>query len=304
MRSRTPFTVKIRCIELINNGNSITDIATLFDLSRKTIYKWLNRYQKHGLKGLADHSTRPRCSPEALSDLHVQQIVSLRVKEKIGPARIALRLGLSHSSVYRTLCRQGLQYLNPKRPKKKPRRYEKTYPGELWHLDTKTLVPLRRGYPKEHQFAILDDYSREAFCRIYPAATTGAATDFLQLALKYYNYPVKAVLTDNAFCFSMRYANYSDRLTLFSRTCQQLGIRHYLLRPYHPETNGKVERFFRTVNDECFSRLHLRNSGHRSQVLDDFVHYYNFNRPHLSLKGLTPVQRRTNYFNSVTDVLE
>lgn len=304
MNSRISRKVKLRCIELINNGNSVTDIAKLFDLSRKTIYKWLNRYQELGIEGLEDHSTRPQNSPGALSDHVIQQIISLRVKEKIGPARIALRLGLTHSSVYRTLCRQGLQYLQPKKPRKKPQRYEKTYPGELLHLDTKTLVPLRRGYPKEHQFAILDDYSREAFCRIYPAATTRAATDFLYLALEYYNYPVKAVLTDNAFCFSMRYAAHASRLTLFAQTCRDLGIRHYLLRPYHPETNGKVERFFRTIDDECYNRIRLRNSLHRSQVLDAFVQHYNFNRPHLSLKGLTPVQRRINYFKSVTDVLE
>ncbi len=303
MESRKPIEIKIRCIELIQQGHGISDIAKIFKLSRKTLYKWLNRYQKDKINGLKDHTTRPHHYPYSLSEQQVKQILFIRKKEHIGPARIALRLNLSHSSVYRTLCRNQLQYLHPKE-RKVIHRYEKEYPGELWHLDIKNLVPLRRGQPKEHQFAILDDFSREAFCRIYPAATTKSATDFLMGALKYYQYPVKAILTDNALCFSMRFAAHSDRSTLFTQTCLQLGIRHQLIRPYHPQTNGKVERFFRTVNEECYNRTRLSNAQHRSKVLDNFVHYYNHQRPHLSLGGLTPIQRKNIYFNSVTDVLE
>ena len=295
MESRVPIEVKKRCMELIEQGHHINYVADVFGCSRKTLHKWLSRYRLEGTAGLEDHSTRPQYSPNRLSESLQEKILQLRRQEHWGPLRIALRLKVSHMSVYRILCQHGLQYLHPKRPRV-IKRYEKTFPGELLHLDTTLLVPLRRGQPKEHQFAILDDFSREVFSRIYPTASTKAATDFLLAALKYYRYSVKAVLTDNAFCFTMRYAAQSARTTLFAKTCSQLGIRHYLLRPYHPESNGKIERFFRTVNEECYNRIHLRSSFHRHQVLQNFIHYYNYRRPHLSLRGLTPVQRRKSFF--------
>jgi transposase InsO family protein len=302
MENSVPYSVKIRFVELVEQGTSVSRIASLFNISRKTVHKWLARYESDGEAGLKDISRRPHHSPNRLSDALIRQIIALRRKERIGPQRIALRLGLSHASVYRTLCRHGMAYLRPKKPRI-IRRYEKDYPGELMHLDIKKLVPLRRGTSPEHQFAVLDDFSREVYSRIYPVATTKAATDFLLNSLGYYQYPVRAVLTDNAFCFTMRHALHAERTTLFARTCDHLGIKHHLLRPYHPETNGKVERFFRTVDEECYDRVRLRNSEHRSRILEHFVWYYNNERAHLSLSGLTPVQRRIKYFASVTDVL-
>lgn len=293
--SRIPFAMKLRSIELLEQGHSVSAVATLFGWSRQTMSKWWGRYQVEGTRGLTDQSTRPHTSPQQLPAAIVQRILGVRHRERLGPARIALRLGVSHTSVYRTLCRQGLQYLRPKQPRV-IQRYEKTYPGELLHLDAKTLVPLRRRTPVEYQFAILDDFSREAFSRIYPTATTRAATDFLLAALQYYRYPVAAILTDNALCFTMRHAYHAERVPLFAKTCTELGIRHALIRPHRPQTNGKVERFFRTVTEECYERVRFRDSRHRASSLHDFVRYYNHDRPHLSLGGLTPVQRRERYF--------
>lgn len=292
---RIPLVMKMRSIELLEQGQSVSAVASLFGWSRQTMSKWWSRYRAAGRDGLADHSTRPQHSPQQLSPSRVRQVLRLREQRRWGPLRIALRLGLSHTTVYRTLCRQGRQYLRPKQPRI-IQRYEKTAPGELFHLDTKTLVPLRRRTPAEHQFAVLDDYSREAFSRIYPVATTRAATDFLLAALRYYRYPVQAILTDNALCFTMRHAYHAERTPLFAKTCTDLGIRHALIRPHRPQTNGKVERFFRTVNEECYERTRFRDSGHRASSLQAFVHYYNHDRPHLSLRGLTPIQRRQAYF--------
>lgn len=303
MKNQVPFSVKIRFVELVEQGYSISHIASFFDISRKTVYKWLARYRLQGKPGLTPYSRRPHNSPKQLPESVVQQILDLRQKERIGPQRIALRLGLKHTSVYRVLCRHNMAHLRPKRPRT-IRRYEKEYPGELMHLDIKKLVPLRRGLSYEHQFAVLDDFSREAYTQIYPVATTKAAADFLVNAIGYYQYPVRAVLTDNAFCFTMRHALHAERITLFSKTCDYLGIKHRLLQPYRPESNGKVERFFRTVDEECYDRVRLKNSKHRSQVLSKFVYYYNNERIHLSLKGMTPVQKRIEYFTTVTDVLE
>jgi len=104
------------------------------------------------------------------------------------------------------------------------------------------------------------------------------------------------VLTDNALAFTMRHARHSARSTRFQQACLALGIRHDLLRPYAPQSNGKVERFFRTIDDECLYVRQLFTFAARSRAVEDFVWYYNHERPHLSLGGMTPVARRKLYF--------
>lgn len=104
-------------------------------------------------------------------------------------------------------------------------------------------------------------------------------------------------MTDNAMCFTMRHAYHADRTTLFAKTLDQIGIRHRLLRPRHPETNGKVERFFRTVGEECYDRIRFRSNQHRALALRHFICYYDHERPHFSLAGRTPVERRKQYFH-------
>jgi transposase InsO family protein len=296
MEPSVGFDLKLRCIQLLEDGLPISQVARLLRLSRPTVYKWNGRYRTDGLEGLVDHSRRPHSSPKRISVRAVQEILQLRRQKGLGPWQIAQRLGLSQSTVYRTLCRHGLQHLRPKQPRV-VRRYEKTAPGELFHLDIKELTPLRRRTPPEQQFAVLDDYSREVFSRIYPDATTRTAADFLLSALHYYQYPVQAILTDNALCFTMRHTVYPERTTVFDKTCHELGIRHHLLQPYHPQTNGKIERFFRTVREECYDRIYFRDSEHRASALQEYVHYYNHERPHFSLRGLTPIARRNQYFN-------
>lgn len=299
MASSLSVDLKLRFVQMVEDGRSVSDVSRLMRLSRPTVYKWVSRYRDNGLEGLAELSRRPHSSPGRLSDRAVRDILRLRQRERLGPWHIAQRLEISPSSVYRTLCRHGLQHLRPKELRV-VHRYEKDAPGELLHLDVKELTPLRRRTPPEQQFAILDDYSREVFSRIYPDATTRTATAFLLCALRYYRYPVQAVLTDNALCFTMRHTIYPERTTLFAKTCDELGIRHHLLRPRHPETNGKVERFFRTVDEECYRRIYFRNSQHRALALKDYLHYYNYERPHFSLRGLTPVDRRKQYFQLST----
>ena len=122
------------------------------------------------------------------------------------------------------------------------------------------------------------------------------ATAFLEQVVATLPYPIEAVLTDNAFAFTMRHALHHERLTRFQQACAALGIRHHVLRPYAPQSNGKVERFFRTVNDECLHVQPLFTFAARSRAVDNFVWFYNHERPHLSLGGMTPVARRKLYF--------
>jgi len=134
--------------------------------------------------------------------------------------------------------------------------------------------------------------------KIATDGTTQSATHFLEHVLATLPYPVEAVLTDNAMAFTMRYARHADRLTRFQEACRSLGVKHLLIRPRQPQSNGKVERFFRTVNDECLALQTRWNFTHRNRAIDRFVWFYNHERPHLSLNGMTPVQRRDSYFGS------
>jgi transposase InsO family protein len=215
-------------------------------------------------------------------------------EQGLSAARIALALGLGYGTVQRTLERAGVNRL-PRPVKLRPKRYEKQRPGELLHMDVKFLPALRNAR-YDYEFAAVDDFSREAVVAIRFDHTSATATAFLEEVVARLPYRVEAILTDNAFTFTMRYAQHPERQTQFEQACASLGIRHYLLRPHAPQSNGKVERFFRTIDDECLNRRALFTFRARSRAVDDFVWFYNHERPHLSLGGMTPVERRKLFF--------
>jgi transposase InsO family protein len=173
-------------------------------------------------------------------------------------------------------------------------RYEKSRPGELLHLDLKYLPALENR--PEFEYAAIDDFSREGHALIARERSTVAATRFLEHVLAQLPYRVEAVMTDNDMMFTMRYAFHSNRLTRFEKALNSAGIEHRLIRPRSPESNGKVERFIKTIDDECFRITQPRSSRARVGVLKLFLDYYNHARPHQSLGGVSPVARRDGYF--------
>ena len=207
--------------------------------------------------------------------------------------RIADELGVGHGTVQRVLERTGA--IGCRAPPRRPvRRYEKSRPGELLHLDFKYLPQL--GNRPEFEYAAIDDFSREATAMIAGERSTVAATRFLEHVLAQLPYRVEAVMTDNDMMFTMRYAFYSDRLTRFEQALKSAGIEHRLIRPRSPESNGKVERFIKTIDDECFRITQPHSSRARVGALKLFLDYYNHARPHQSLGGESPVTRRDAYF--------
>jgi transposase InsO family protein len=275
-------------------GRSLSELSRTFAIPREVLSRWWQRFQRDGLGGLEPHSRRPKHSHTTRPAL-VRRVLQLR-RKRLGPARIAPLVGLSAKTVHRILVRAGQARLV--RPARRPsRRYEKTRPGELVHVDIKFLPALRNAR-YDYEFAAVDDFSREAVVRVATEGTTHSATQFLEHVVATLPYPVEAVLTDNALAFTMRYARHRDRLTRFQEACHHLGIQHLLVRPRHPQSNGKVERFFRTVDDECLALQTRWSFTHRNRAIDRFVWFYNHQRPHLSLNGMTPVQRRDSYFGS------
>jgi transposase InsO family protein len=284
---------RAKLMALHEQGVSLTALSAEFEVAREVLGRWWARYQAGDLAALQPLSRCPRSSPTKLRAEIVRRILALRVR-RYSAVRIGHLLAIGHSTVQRVLAQHGLNQLSrPARPH--GRRYEKSRPGELLHLDLKFLPALRNAR-HDFEFAAIDDFSREAVVRIQTDQTSAAAAAFLEHVVATLPYRVEAVLTDNAFAFTMRYAHHADRLTRFQQACQALAIRHYVVRPYTPQSNGKVERFFRTVDDECLYVQPLFTFGARSRAVDRFVWYYNHERPHQSLHGMTPVARRTLYF--------
>jgi transposase InsO family protein len=276
-------------------GRSLSDLSREFAIPRQVLSRWWQRVQADGLAGLTPRSRRPHRS-HAIARRIIRRILRLR-QRRLGPARIAALVGVSAKTVHRVLTRHGQGRLP--RPRRRPsRRYEKSRPGELLHMDIK-LLPALRNARYDYEFAAVDDFSREAVVAIATEQTSAAATAFLEQVVGRLPYRVEAVLTDNALAFTMKHAWHSDRVTRFEQACRSLGIAHHLLRPRRPQSNGKVERFFRTVDDECLALQRQWTFSHRTRAVERFVWFYNHERPHLSLAGMTPVQRRDNYFRSL-----
>ena len=284
---------RAKLMALHQQGVPLTTLSAEFGVAREVLGRWWTRYQADDLAGLHPRSRRPQRSPTQIATSVERRILRLRC-DRLSAVRIAHRLGVGHSTVQRVLTRHGINQLpRPARPK--PRRYEKQRPGELLHIDLKFLPALRNAR-NDFEFAAVDDFSREAVVAIRTEQTSESAAAFLDHVVRTLPYRVEAVLTDNAMAFTMRYAHYANRLTHFQQACAALGIRHYMLKPYAPQSNGKVERFFRTIDDECLNVRPLFTFAARSRAVDDFVRYYNHERPHLSLGGMTPVERRKLYF--------
>jgi transposase InsO family protein len=278
---------------LHQHGESLSALSRRHGIAREVLSRWWRDYQAGGLVALQRQSRRPHHSPTKVSQRVVRRVLQLRAARR-SAVWIARELDLGYGTVQRLLEVHGVNRLpRPVRPK--PKRYEKQRPGELLHIDLKYLPALRNAR-YDFEFAAVDDFSREAVVSIHTDQTSAAAATFLEHVLATLPYRVEAVLTDNAFAFTMRRAFHADRLTRFQEVCAAHDIRHYLLRPYAPQSNGKVERFFRTVDDECLLVRPLFTFAARSRAVDEFVWFYNHERPHLSLGGLTPVGRRKLYF--------
>ena len=284
---------RAKLMALHQRGVPLTTLSAEYRVPREVLGRWWARYQVQDLAGLAAQSRRPHTSPTRVSAAVEHSMLRLR-RQRLSARRIAYALHVGHGTVQRVLERHGQNQL-PHPPRAVPRRYEKQRPGELVHIDLKYLPALRNAR-NDFEFAAVDDFSREAVVSIRTDATSLAAATFLEHVAATLPYPIEAVLTDNAFAFTMRHALHRDRSTRFQHACAALGIRHYLLRPYAPQSNGKVERFFRTIDDECLHVRPLFTFAARSRAVDDFVWFYNHERPHMSLGGMTPVDRRKLYF--------
>ena len=275
-------------------------VATAFGVCCKTVRKWVDRFQSEGPQGLQDRSSRPHKLPRVTPEAIVRRIEALRRERRTGQ-QIAAEVGVSPATVSRVLRRLGLSTLKALEPAAPVQRYERGKPGELLHIDIKKLGRFdrpghrvtgdrtgqsnSRGIGWEYVHVCIDDHSRLAFSQILTDEKKDSAVAFLKAAVAYYQrlgITVERVMTDNGSCYKSK-----D----FAEACRTLKIKHKRTKPYTPKTNGKAERFIQTALREWAYARAYQSSNQRACHLPDWLHCYNWHRPHGSLKAKPPISR-------------
>jgi transposase InsO family protein len=299
-----PFGRRLLVERVLVHGWTVVTAAEASGVSRATAYKWVRRFEEEGVEGLADRGTRPHRSPRRTPPRIERRIVQLRTRHKLGPRRIGSRLGIPGSTCYAVLRRRRLQHLGwIDRPSGRViRRYERERPGELVHVDVKKLgrIPAGGGHkihgrvgrkPKSglgYDFihSCVDDHSRLAYSEVLANEQGATCAAFLRRAGAFFaahSIAIERVMTDNAFAY-----RYSME---FREVVSQLGAQQVFIRPHRPQTNGKVERFNRTLLEEwAYVRPYTANEQ-RSRLLPQWLHLYNHHRSHAALGGRSPIER-------------
>ena len=301
---------------VVDEGWQLRRAAERFQVSHETARKWAARYRAGGAAAMVDASSKPRSNPNRTPTRVERRILGLRVNRRWGPARIGYLLGVHPSTVHRVLSRFRMARLAwlDRATGRVIRRYEHSTPGALVHVDVKKLgkipdggghrivgraaggrngratTPLRKnkhqviGYHFLH--TALDDHSRIAYTELLPDEKADTAAAFWVRAAAWFagiGVALERVLTDNGSCY---------RSGAFAAA---LGaVQHKRTRPYRPQTNGKVERFHRTLADEWAYARPYRSDRDRVVAFDSWLHHYNHHRNHTALGGQPPATRVNN----------
>jgi len=279
----------------------VSAAAQAAGISRQTAHKWVRHFEREGLAGLADRSSRPVRMPRLTRiDLAVR-ICWERVERQVGPHELALLLGIARSTIYAVLRRAELNRLDALTVRRPVLRYEWPGPGDLVHLDIKRFgrIPedggwrnigraqanrIKRQAGYEYCHVAVDDHSRLPDAVLLADQTTISAVATLEQVWGRYlraGVRIKRILTDNGSCY---------RSLDFRATCDRLGIIHWRTKPYTPRTNGKAERFIKTLQEKwAYVRLY-RSSAERGAALPDFLSEYRHRRSP-TLGGHTPLCR-------------
>jgi transposase InsO family protein len=277
-------------------GMRVVDIAYKHEVSRKTVYRWLNRYNELGKDGLLDRSHRPKSPhPKTVKTKVVKLIVRIRKETKYGPIRIKNELfkqGIDTSchGIYNVLIREDL-IESRRRRKAKPKRYYVKEPGHL-QVDTKHLDTLPGRPYRYYQYTAIDAFTRIRVLRIYDELSAYNMARFLKGVVDKLPFRVYSARTDNGIEFT--YGPFKKEHP-FSLVCARLGVKHYLNKPAHPESNGRVERSHRTDDEEFYRVNPVKDPKQWQAKISDWEFYYNNLRPHMALGSLSPYQYWQRY---------
>ena len=293
--------------------------AKMFMTSPPTARKWAARFRAEGPAGMVDRSSRPRSMPTKTPPATVKRILRLRWRRRLGPAQIAGELGISASTVHAVLVRARINRLSHiDRVTGEPiRRYEHDHPGAMIHVDVTKFGNIpdggghrflgrAQGTRNRHAMArvnrntryqprlgigylhtVVDDHSRVAYVEMHADERSDTAIGVLRRAVAWFaerGVAVERVLSDNGPAY---------RSHAWREACSELRIRHKRTRPYRPQTNGKIERFHRTLGDGwAYAKLYTSETERRD-ALPGWIHFYNHHRRHSAIGG-TPISRLNN----------
>lgn len=308
-RSRlTPYGRLLLVRRVCSEGFSAAEAANTLGVSRATAYKWLRRFQQEGAAGLEDRPSRAHRCRHALGAPTVELILLARRHYRRGPHWLASGLELPRSTIYGVLRRHGCSRLvDFDRVTAAPIRYVREKPGELIHFDIKKLGRIppdgghhfrgragikqghRRGQGFDYLHVAVDDATRVAFVQVLPDERGTSTAAFATAAIEYFGQlgvPVQRVLTDQGKAYTLS--------RTFASVLSSTGIRHLVTRPYRPQTNGKAERFIRTLLAEwAYARAYPDNAERLDQLLP-WLDFYNRRRPHTALRGHPPMTALVN----------
>jgi transposase len=303
---------------VVDDGWPISEVAARFQVSWPTVKRWADRYLAG--EAMQDRSSRPHHSPNKTTSKATKRCISLRLRLREGPVQLSRRLGIAPSTVHRILTSVHLNRLSHlDRATGEPiRRYEHDHPGSLVHVDVKKIGNIpdgggwryvgrrqgeknrantpnrprnqhggpKLGYAFVH--TVIDDHSRVAYTEVQDDETAVTSVGVLHRAVEWFaehGVTIERILSDNGSAY---------RSYLWRDTCEALSIRPKFTRPYRPQTNGKVERFHRTMADGWAYARCYRTEQERRDALADWLHHYNQHRPHTACGNQSPFSRLIN----------
>lgn len=298
---------RLELVRLIEDGSSLRAAAAAMGVAPATAHRWWHRWaaaaepQRRSREALATGRPVPRSCPWALSEEEQQAILSAREKTNWGPMRLTYLTGRQRSTIWKVLHRHGCSRRRRSSQRETTRRYEWSEAGALLHIDAFQVPKFQapghwatgqrkqrsRQVGKTVVIGVIDDHTRLAYCELHSAENALNVSATLRRAACWFQEqgcgPVQAVMSDNAKCYSTSF--------VFRETLEQLGARHILIPPYTPRWNGKIERFFGTLDTEWAHGRVWANSTERDRALSSFIRFYNRRRPHSAADGRAPISR-------------
>ncbi|WIB64034.1 MULTISPECIES: IS481 family transposase [unclassified Curtobacterium] len=305
---------------IVDDGWPVRHAALFFHVSWPTAKRWADRYAAMGAEGMHDRSSRPHRSPNRTRPELVKKVVALRWRKRLGPVGIGGQLGMPASTVHAVLtrCRVNRLHHIDIRTGELVRRYEHERPGAMIHVDVKKLgnIPDGGGWRyvgrqqggrnrsatpgkgrSKHRgpligtafvHTVIDDHSRVAYAEIHDDEKAATAIGVLRRAVSWFaarGVRVERVLSDNGSAYKSH---------AWREACTELEITPKKTRPYRPQTNGKIERFHRTLADGWAFSRHYPTEHARRNALPAWLHHYNHHRPHTAIGNRSPITRLTN----------
>ena len=298
---------RLELVVLVERGATLRAAAAALGVAPATAHRWWHRWrvasveERRSRACLRTRSSRPRSCPWGLSDDAERAILQAREKTNYGPMQLQFLTGRHRSTIWKVLHRHGVSVRRRSEARQTTRRYEWTEAGALLHIDaysapkfdqpghwaTKDRAKRSRRVGNTTVIGVIDDHTRLAYCELHSAENAATVSATLKRAVDWFADqgcgPVQAVMSDNAKCYATSHE--------FRDTLAELGARHILIPPYTPRWNGKIERFFGTLDTEWAHGRVWPHSTTRDRALASFLRYYNRKRPHSAANGRAPITR-------------